>query len=66
MRTPPRDYFLLWVTCRGVKSVPDFFDRVGDEVAGMRKRHEMNGSRRDAPLADMIRALPETFILIDL
>ena len=54
------------MTHRGVKGVPDFLDRVGDEVAGRRKRHDMNGIRRDAPLADMIRALPATFLLTNL
>ena len=66
IRTPPQDSFLLWVTRRGVKDVPDFLDRVGDEVAGRRKSHDMNGIRRDAPLADMIRAPPETFVVINL
>ena len=54
------------MTRRGVKSASDFLDRVGDEVAGRRRRHKMNRSRRDAPLADMIRALPEMFVLINL
>ena len=66
IRTPPQYSFLLWVTRRGVKGVPDFLDCVGDEVAGRRKRHNMNGIRRDAPLADMIRAPPATFVLINL
>ena len=66
IRTPPQDSFLLWVTRCGVKGVPDFLDSVGDEVAGRWKRHEMNGSRRDAPLADMIRAPPATFVLRNL
>ena len=66
IRTPPKDSFLLWVTHCGVKGVPDFLDRVGDKVAGRRKRHEMNGSRIYAPLADMILALPATFVLINL
>ena len=66
IRTPPQVSFLLWVTRRGIKGVPDFLDRVGDKVVGRRKRHEMNGSRRYAPLADMIRAPPETFVLINL
>ena len=34
IRTPPQDSFLLWVTRRGVKGVPDLLKRVGDEVAG--------------------------------
>ena len=66
MRTPPQDYFLLWVTRRGVKGVTDFLDRVGDKVAGRKKRHRTNGSRRDALLADMIRAPPATFVLTNL
>ena len=65
-RTPPQDYFLLWVTRCGVKGVPDLLDHVGDYVVGRQKRHETNGSSRDAPLADMIRATPETFVLINL
>ena len=35
-------------------------------MADRQKRHDMNGSRRDAPLADMICAPPETFGLINL
>ena len=66
MRTPPQDYFLLWVTLRGVKGVPDFLDRGGDKVTGKRRSHEINESRRDAPLAYMIRAPPATFVLINL
>ena len=66
IRTPPQDSFLMWVTLRGIKGVPDFLDRVGDEVEGRRKRHEINGRRRDVPLADMICAPPETFVLINL
>ena len=64
--TPPQDYFLLWVTRRGVKGVLDLLDRVGDEVASRRKSHEMNGGRRDEPLADMIRVPPATFVLINI
>ena len=66
IRTPPQDSFLLWVTSRGVKGVPDFLDCVGDELAGRRKRHKMNRSRRDAPLTDMIGAPLATFLLINL
>ena len=66
IRTPPQDSFLLCVARRGVKSVPDFLSRVGDKVAGRLKSHEMNGIRRDAPLSDMIRAPPATFVLINL
>ena len=66
IRTPPQYSFLLWVTCCIVKGVPDFLDCVGDEVEGRRKRREMNGTRRDAPLADMIHVPPETFVLINL
>ena len=46
--------------------MPDFLDRVGDEVAGRQKSHEMNRSRRDVPLADMKRVPPATFVLINL
>ena len=64
--TPPQDSLFFWVTRRGENGMPDFLDPVGDKVVEARKRHEMNGSRRDAPLADMICAPLATFVLINL
>ena len=46
--------------------MPGFLDYVGDEVTGRRKRHEMNGSRRDTPIVDMICAPPATCVLINI
>ena len=54
------------MTRRGKNGIPDFLDPVGDEVVEGRKRQEMNGIRRDAPLADMICVPLATVVLINL